>query len=73
MSFESRELLEAQYANRQPKPEDEDLDMELTKLIYWSRRMEDDTDDFCRHLAIGLPDSSGRRECMYCGKAWTWL
>lgn len=33
MSFESRELLEAQYTNRQPKPEDEDLDMELTKLI----------------------------------------
>lgn len=68
MTFESREILEAQYANRQPRPGEEDLDMELTKLI---DRMEDD--EVCRHMMIGLPDSSGRRECMHCGKAWTWL
>ena len=39
MSFESRELLEAQYANRQPRPGDEDLDMELVKMI---DRLEND-------------------------------
>ena len=49
MTFESRELLEAQCAIRQPRPGEEDLDMELTKLI---DRMEDD--EVCRRQITAI-------------------